>query len=94
MHQLLKLGTSVKSTSGHLCTVKTFLGGGGQGQPWAAVQRHPQQPDVWGLKNLSSVKWVSTAPDGTIRDVEPGRSVSLATGVKVNFGSVEGEIRF
>ena len=63
-------------------------------QPWAAVQRHPQNPDVWGLKNLSTIKWVSTAPDGTIRDVEPGRSVSLAAGVKVNFGSVEGEIRF
>ncbi len=63
-------------------------------QPWAAVQRHPQNKDVWGLKNLSTVKWVSTAPDGTVRDVEPGRSVSLAAGVKVNFGSVEGEIRF
>jgi DNA-binding helix-hairpin-helix protein with protein kinase domain len=63
-------------------------------QPWAAVQRHPQNPDVWGLKNLSHVKWVITAPDGTIRDVDPGRSVSLAAGVKVNFGSVEGSIRF
>jgi DNA-binding helix-hairpin-helix protein with protein kinase domain len=62
-------------------------------QPWAAIQRHPQNPNVWGLKNLSPVKWVMTAPDGTIRDVEPGRSVSLAAGVKVNFGSVEGEIR-
>ena len=62
-------------------------------QPWAAVQRHPQNPNVWGLKNLSPAKWVITAPDGAIRDVEPGRSVSLAAGVKVNFGSVEGEIR-
>ena len=62
-------------------------------QPWATMQRHPQNPNVWGLKNFSPVKWVMTAPDGTIRDVEPGRSVSLAAGVKVNFGSVEGEIR-
>ncbi|MFO1419717.1 MAG: serine/threonine protein kinase [Candidatus Competibacteraceae bacterium] len=62
-------------------------------QPLAAVQRHPQNPNVWGLKNLSTVKWVMTAPDGTIRDVEPGRSVTLAAGVKVNFGHVEGEIR-
>ena len=62
-------------------------------QPLAAVQRHPQNPNVWGLKNLSPAKWVMTAPDGAIRDVEPGRSVTLATGVKVNFGSVEGEIR-
>lgn len=62
-------------------------------QPWASIQRHPQNPNIWGLKNLSPAKWVMTAPDGAIRDVEPGRSVSLAAGVKVNFGSVEGEIR-
>lgn len=62
-------------------------------QPLAAVQRHPQNPNVWGLKNLSPAKWVITAPDGTIRDVEPGRSVTLAAGVKVHFGAVEGEIR-
>ena len=47
-------------------------------QPLAVVQRHPQNPSVWGLKNLSPVKWVITAPDGAIRDVEPGRSVTLA----------------
>jgi hypothetical protein len=34
-----------------------------------------------------------TTADGTIRDVEPGRSVGLAVGVRVNFGPVEGEIR-
>lgn len=62
-------------------------------QPWAAVQRHPQNPNVWGLKNLSTVKWAITGSDGAIRDVEPGRSVAVAAGVKINFGSVEGEIR-
>ncbi|MDS4019593.1 MAG: hypothetical protein RKR03_03650 [Candidatus Competibacter sp.] len=62
-------------------------------QPLAAVQRHPQNPHVWGLNNLSPAKWVMTAPDGAIRNVEPGRSVTLAAGVKVNFGAVEGEIR-
>lgn len=62
-------------------------------QPLASIQRHPQNPNLWGLKNLSPDKWVMTATDGTVRDVEPGRSVSLATGVKVNFGQMEGEIR-
>ena len=62
-------------------------------QPWATMQQHPQNPKVWGLKNLSPEKWVMTAPDRTIRDVEPGRSVSLVAGVKINFGSAEGEIR-
>lgn len=63
-------------------------------QPWAAVQRHPHNPDVWGLKNLSPIKWVTTSLDGIMRDVEIGRSVSLASGVKINFGPIEGEIRY
>jgi len=28
-----------------------------------------------------------------MRDVEPGRSVTLAVGTKINFGKVEGEIQ-
>ena len=62
-------------------------------QPVAVIQQHPQNPNLWGLKNLSAVKWVITTTDGTIRDVEPGRSAGLAVGVKINFGHVEGEIR-
>lgn len=62
-------------------------------QPLAAVQPHPQQPNVWGLKNLSDNKWVMVAADGQVRDVEPGRSVLLASNVKIQFGLVEGEIR-
>ncbi len=60
--------------------------------PWARVQQHPQQPTRWGLTNRSSSKWVMTNPQGTVRDVEPGRSVALAAGVKIQFGLVDGEI--
>jgi hypothetical protein len=35
---------------------------------------------------------VITSPDGTIKDVEPGKSVTLQVGVKINFGKIEGEI--
>ena len=62
-------------------------------QPVAAVTQHPQDPSIWGLKNLSGEKWVITTADGAIQDVGPGRSVRLAVGVKVNFGKTEGEIR-
>lgn len=62
-------------------------------QPVAEVTRHPTNPNLWGLKNLSAEKWVITLPDGTFKDVEPGRSVSLAVGTKINFGQKEGEIR-
>jgi DNA-binding helix-hairpin-helix protein with protein kinase domain len=61
--------------------------------PVAEVSRHPTNPHVWGLKNLSGEKWVCTLADGTVRDVEPGRSVTLAVGTKVQFGVSEGEIR-
>jgi serine/threonine protein kinase len=59
----------------------------------AAVVTHPTQPNVWGLKNLSNDKWVSTTADGTIKEVGPGRSVSFAVGTKINFGKIEAEIR-
>lgn len=63
-------------------------------KPAGEVVRHPTDPHVWGLKNCTAEKWVATMPDGTMKDVEPGRSVLLKTNVKVNFGKVEGEIRY
>jgi serine/threonine protein kinase len=60
----------------------------------AEVVQHPTDPNIWGLKNLSQEKWVTSIPGGSIRDIEPGRSVPLASGIKINFGSVEGEIRY
>ena len=62
-------------------------------QPVAAVAQHPTNKSVWGLKNLSSEKWVSTTADGKITDVEPGRSVTLSVGTKIQFGETEGEVR-
>lgn len=63
------------------------------GEPLAVVQRHPRHPDIWGLSNRSTATWVMTAPDGSTRDVEPGRSLTLTAGVKVDFGYLAGEIR-
>lgn len=62
-------------------------------QPVAAVNRHPTNPHIWGLKNLSGEKWVAFRANGTVRDVEPGRSETLAVGTRINFGRAEGEIR-
>ena len=61
--------------------------------PMAEVNRHPTDARIWGLKNLSGEKWVYTAADSTVRDVEPGRSIPLAVGAKINFGKTEGEVR-
>jgi DNA-binding helix-hairpin-helix protein with protein kinase domain len=62
-------------------------------QPVAAVAQHPTHKDVWGLKNLSGEKWVSRTKNGEVADVEPGRSVTLSVGTKIQFGKTEGEIR-
>ena len=62
-------------------------------QPLAEVTQHPTRPDLWGLKNLTTEKWVITTDDGTVKDVEPGRNVPLAVGTRINFGKKEGEIR-
>jgi hypothetical protein len=61
--------------------------------PVAEVAAHPTNPNIWGLKNLSQEKWFITAADGSVKDVEPSRSVTLAVGTKIQFGKNEGEIR-
>lgn len=58
------------------------------------VSKHPTDPNIWGLRNCTSEKWVATMPDGSVKDIEPGRSVRLADKAKLHFGKVEGEIHF
>jgi hypothetical protein len=58
------------------------------------VVQNPANPNQWGLKNLTPDRWVATLADGSLRDVEPGRSVPLVNGVKVNFGSAHGEVQY
>ncbi|HYW72340.1 MAG TPA: hypothetical protein VE961_14985 [Pyrinomonadaceae bacterium] len=62
--------------------------------PIAAVNRHPADQTIWGLKNLSERTWSTTNVRGEINDVAPGRSVTLSPGTRINFGHIEGEIRF
>jgi hypothetical protein len=61
--------------------------------PVASVGVHPTNPNIWGLKNLSAGKWLVAAADGSMKDVDPERSVTLAVGTKIQFGTMQGEIR-
>jgi DNA-binding helix-hairpin-helix protein with protein kinase domain len=61
-------------------------------QPVAVVTQHPTEPNVWGLKNVSTDPWTCRTSTGTVSDVKPGRSVRLAVGTTINFGRSEGEI--
>ena len=63
-------------------------------EPVAEVNRHPANPNLWGLKNLTSEKWAITKSDGTVQDVFPGKSVPLISGTKILFGSKQGEFRY
>ncbi len=59
----------------------------------AQVSQHPNNPSLWGLKNLTSEKWVITLGNGSVRDVDPQRSAPITIGSKVNFGRLEGEFQ-
>jgi len=58
--------------------------------PIAEVTPNPKDPNVKGLKNLSTAKWVVTLKDGRLRDIEPGRTISLEHARSISFGAAEG----
>ncbi len=61
--------------------------------PVAEVTQHPKNPRVWGLRNHSAEKWTSQNAAGEVKDVEPGQSVTLSSGLRIQFGNREGEVR-
>ncbi|HEY9842377.1 MAG TPA: hypothetical protein V6D23_18085 [Candidatus Obscuribacterales bacterium] len=62
-------------------------------QPVAEMAQHPTNPQVWGLRNLSDRRWVLTLADGSMKDVDPGKSATLTPGLKIDFGSRTAEVR-
>jgi eukaryotic-like serine/threonine-protein kinase len=63
-------------------------------QPVAEVTRHPTDPTLLGLINLSNEKWIVKRPIGPLQEVEVGKIVGLSTGIKILFGYVEGDVRY
>lgn len=61
-------------------------------KPVAELSQHPKDPQIWGLKNLSQNKWISTQKDGTNSEIAPNKTIRLMKGLKINFGTVEGII--
>ena len=54
--------------------------------PQAELSQHPQNPNVWGLKNLSGGVWVTRTEEGAENQVPSGRSATLKNGLKIDFG--------
>jgi RsiW-degrading membrane proteinase PrsW (M82 family) len=59
----------------------------------AEVTAHPQDPSKLGLKNCSYQVWIVTLTNGQQTNIDPGRSIKLTIGTRINFGAVTGEIR-
>jgi S1-C subfamily serine protease len=53
----------------------------------AVVRENPNDPTVLGLTNCSRTNWTATMPDGTQRQIEPGKSIRLALGTIIAFGN-------
>jgi transglutaminase-like putative cysteine protease len=56
----------------------------------AEVTHNPQNPTMHGLTNRTSRPWSVTLVSGETHQVEPGRTIRLAPGTRINFGPVAG----
>lgn len=52
----------------------------------------PDRKDVPALRNVGSIAWVCSAPNGETREVAPGRGVRLEHDLRINFGACEGTV--
>jgi DNA-binding helix-hairpin-helix protein with protein kinase domain len=58
----------------------------------AAIEAHPNQPNIWGLRNMTNAPWRATLPDAGAVTVEPGRAVRIMHGASIDFGRRIGRI--
>jgi len=59
----------------------------------AMVVQNPQNPSIWGLRNLTKSTWQATMLDGKVQKVQPERAVPLTPGIKFDMGCGKGEIQ-
>ena len=55
------------------------------------VVQNPNNPKLWGIKNLSGDNWTYIKADGTQVPVVSGRSAAIAKDAKIDFGQLIGE---
>ncbi|NEQ41600.1 MAG: VWA domain-containing protein [Okeania sp. SIO3I5] len=58
----------------------------------AKVNLNPKDPNILGLQNLSNQTWVAIMANGESKNIEPTRTLKLAVGTQIKFGSVKGQI--
>ncbi|ARX87190.1 MULTISPECIES: protein kinase domain-containing protein [Streptomyces] len=58
------------------------------------VTEHPKQRGRYGLTNRTQNVWTVRKDDGSVREVEPGRTIALQSGLLLEFGGgVEAEVK-
>ena len=75
----LSNGTTIKVFPGQRLSASD-LGLLGGSNVFAEISRHPQDPSVVGLRNLSQSTWTVENREGRISEVEPSRSAKLEPG--------------
>jgi hypothetical protein len=94
---LLRLsnGRKIVLNNGASLTVKDLPGlhSVPPGGPVAVVSNHPTDPAIRGLQNLSNLVWQVRLPNGDSIEVKSGKNVRIATGTRIRFGAIEGEIK-
>lgn len=62
------------------------------GGPVAVVSANPNNQSVLGLKNLSTTSWQAVLPSGSVKQIDPDRTVKLEARTKVILGSYAAEV--
>ena len=55
------------------------------------VVQNPNNPNLWGIRNLTKENWTYIKKDGSQIPVEEGRSAMIAKDTKIDFGQATGE---
>jgi len=61
-------------------------------EPVAEITRHPSKQNIFGIKNLSKNQWTVIDLKG-LKDINPGNSIAITNGIRIQFGTAEGQIR-
>jgi hypothetical protein len=56
------------------------------------VVQNPNNPDIWGIRNLTETQWTATFSEGKTKIIEPQRAAPLNLGLKLNMGGTEAQI--
>jgi RsiW-degrading membrane proteinase PrsW (M82 family) len=86
---------TIPLTAGTGLQAREIAGLGAQGANGvvAEVNANPKDPSILGLQNCSHQVWIATLANGQQKQIDPSRSIKLIVGTKINFGSVQGEIK-